>query len=76
MSRREVLPEGEDLFHLCSAKAIDRLVVIANHTEILLLTDQRSGQSELGRIGILVLIDQQVIISTTPPFSGLFILLE
>ncbi|MCF7846826.1 MAG: hypothetical protein K9M51_02095 [Candidatus Gracilibacteria bacterium] len=51
-----------------SAKSVNGLVVVADHTQIFVRIGQQSHQSVLSEIGILVLVDEQML----PPIAVFF----
>jgi hypothetical protein len=52
--------EVEDVAHLGAAPAVDALVVVADHADVLRLAGEVHEQVELGRVRVLVLVDHQV----------------
>ncbi len=49
--------EVQDIVQVGAAPPIDRLVVVAYHTEIAVSARQQMDEAVLGMVGILVLID-------------------
>lgn len=49
--------EVEDVFQLCSAPAVDGLVVVADDAEIFVGADEGFDEGELEAVGVLVLVD-------------------
>ena len=54
---REVPWEAQDAAQIRSAEAVDRLVRVADRDQIATVTGERPEQCDLGRIGVLVLVD-------------------
>ena len=66
MGEREIFFEREDLLDFCTPETIDRLIIVTHNTEVLAIIHQRTGKSVLGRIGVLIFVDQQIVISFLP----------
>ena len=58
---RKILLEAQDVVDLCTAPAIDRLVVIADTTDILPTLTEQSQPKILRNIGVLIFVDQHVL---------------
>jgi hypothetical protein len=59
--RREVQVEAEDVGDLGAAPAVDRLVVVADHAQVLARAGEPAHHLELGAVGVLILVDHQVL---------------
>ena len=55
------MAKSQDVFYLGRTPSTDRLIVIANDAEIAMPGCQRPDDPILGRIGILVFVDQHMI---------------
>ena len=55
-----LLLKGENIFDIGPAKAVDGLVVIPHHADILPAAGQQPGQEILEMVGILVLVNEDV----------------
>ena len=64
--------EGHDVAHVGAAPLVDRLVVIADHDEVgsAVRLGQQLDQSLLGRVDVLVLVDDQVPQALPSPARG------
>ena len=61
MMLRVVLLEVKDVLDLCTAERIDGLGVVADHTEILVELAQLLEYQILRKVGILILIDHDIV---------------
>ena len=52
--------EGEDIFNGGTPEAVDGLVVVTHHTDVLPAPGQKTGQQVLEVVGVLVLVDEDV----------------
>ncbi len=59
---REVAGEVEDAAHLRAAEPVDGLVGIADHGEVAAVTGELPEQGDLARIGVLVLVDEDMLV--------------
>ena len=59
--RRELRGEVQDVAHLGSPEAIDRLGIVANHGEAAAVRLQAKQDGGLQGVGVLVLVDQDVV---------------
>ena len=57
---REIVLEAQDVADLGAAPAVDRLVVVADAAQILVLLRQEPQPQILRDVGVLVLVDQQI----------------
>ena len=57
---REAAREVEDAAHVGAAEAVDRLVRIAHHGEVATVTGDGAQQRDLARVGVLVLVHEDV----------------
>ena len=57
---REHVLKSKDITDICSAETVDRLVVVPHHTKIPVFFRQKAYQPELGSIGILIFVHQNV----------------
>ena len=55
-----LLLKGEDVLDGGPPEAVDRLVVVAHHAEVLITPGQGGGQQVLEVVGVLVLVDEHV----------------
>jgi hypothetical protein len=60
LGARKVALEAQDVVDLGPAPAIDRLVVVADHADVLPLLGQQPQPQVLRDVGVLVLVDQDV----------------
>ena len=58
---RELLGEVEDAAHLGTAEAVDGLVGVADDDEVAAVAGERLEQPDLARVGVLVLVDEDVV---------------
>ena len=58
MGAGEVALEVQDVVDVGAAKAVDRLVVIADHAHVSLLAGEQLEQPVLGMVRVLVLVDE------------------
>ena len=58
VSIREVILELEDVADLGSAEAVDRLILVADHRQVPVLSGEQLQQPVLRVVGVLVLVDQ------------------
>src|SRR5512145_1499290 len=56
---REPLLELDDMFHICTPKGVDHLVVVANRKDVVLGQSNALQQEQLGLVQILELVYQQ-----------------
>ena len=52
--------EVEDAAHVGAAEAVDRLVRVAHHGEVAAVAGERAQQRDLARVGVLVLVHEDV----------------
>ena len=57
---REVTLEGENVAHVCASKAVDTLVIIADHRDVAMFRPEDLHQLVLRLVGVLVLVDEEV----------------
>ncbi|MNU35255.1 hypothetical protein D3C71_238520 [compost metagenome] len=71
---RIVVLEQHQVFRPRAAPGVDRLVVVANHGELVALADEHFYQQVLAGVGVLVFVDQQVTHLVLPLFEdvGMF----
>ena len=62
-SPRKLVGEFEDVAGISAAPAVNTLVVVADYTEILAVTGKQPHHFKLHEVGILILIDQQVLVT-------------
>ncbi len=55
---REVLLEVEDVADVRLAEAVDRLILVADHAQVVMRGGEQAKQPVLDRIGVLVLVDE------------------
>ncbi len=58
---RVVLFKLEDVAHGGASEAVDGLVVIAHHAEVVMLRDDEADDLKLHHVGILILVDHHVL---------------
>ena len=58
---RPIFPEAEDMLHLGPPPGVDRLIVVPHDTEVFVPFGQRLDDPILTEIGILILIDEDMI---------------
>jgi hypothetical protein len=58
---RVVALEVEDVAYVCPPPGVDRLVVVSHHAEVAAGAGEEACHLELGRVGVLVLVHQQVV---------------
>ena len=51
----------EDVANVCTAPAIDGLIVVTHHTEVAVLGGELTDPVVLNAVGVLILIDVQVL---------------
>ena len=61
----KILLEAQDVFDICAAPSVDRLVVIADAAQVAVGLGKQPEKKILDDVGVLVLVDQDV--SETPP---------
>ncbi len=61
---REIALEFQDVADLGAAPAVDRLIIVADAAQILVLLRQETQPQILRDIGVLVLVDQQIAEAT------------
>ena len=61
VSPGKVLFKIEDIARISAAPAIDRLIIITDHAEVVPLAGEPLHQGELGDVGILILINHDVL---------------
>jgi hypothetical protein len=61
------VPEVENSTHVGQAPGVDRLVVVADHEQVLLGQGQGPNQLELGGIHVLELVHREVAETSLPP---------
>ena len=61
-----VLLEIEDVADVRTAKAIDRLIVVADHRDVAVLRGEEVHEHVLGPVRVLVLVDQHVAEPVAP----------
>ena len=66
----------EDVGHLCAAPAIDGLVIISHTANIAMVSQQHTQPQVLCRVGVLILIHQNMFKLFLPQCGNLFIALE
>ena len=76
LQRREILLQQADVLGTGAAPGIDGLVVVADHGELLPHSAQQLDQLVLAGVGILVLVDQQVMDALAPLVQHLGLLTE
>src|SRR5699024_10769670 len=52
--------EIQDIFNGSAAETIDTLIVVADHTDILVLASQERRQQILQMVGVLILVNQDI----------------
>ena len=72
---REGLLELEDVADVCAAKAIDGLVAVADHGDVVVLLAEEQHDLVLGAVGVLVLVDKDVLEATLVVLEHLGLLL-
>ena len=65
-----VAVEPQDVGHLGAAPAVDRLVVVAHHAQVAVAGGQGLDDAVLAAVGVLVLVDQQVVEARRPRPRG------
>ena len=58
---RELFFKIKNIINIGTAEFINRLVIITDHTKVPVFPCQKADQTELDRIGILILIDHNVL---------------
>ena len=53
---REHLLELQNVLNVCASEFIDRLIVVANHADVVILLRQHTHEDELRGVGILIFI--------------------
>ena len=66
LQRREVLRQLRQIVERSAAPAVDRLVVVADDGERRAFADEQLDEPVLRRIGVLVLVDEQVAAALAP----------
>ena len=62
----EVATERENVLHVCTAPAVDGLIVVAHHADVLVLAPQQLDEAVLRVVGVLVLVHEHVIEAALP----------
>ena len=65
----KLLGEAEDVADVSAAPGVDALVVVADHAEVATLAGELFDDGELGRVGVLVFVDQEVAIGVAVAFE-------
>ncbi len=76
MQLRKILAELSEIFERRAAPAVDRLIVVADRRERRALAGQQFHQFVLARVGVLILVDQQIAQLVLPAVAHLLVLLE
>jgi len=71
LGRRIVALEVEDVAHLGAAPGVDGLVVVADDREVLLPAGEVAQQDVLRAVGVLVLVDEDVLEAVLRALEGL-----
>ncbi len=71
-----VLLEQHQVFWAGTTPGVDRLVIIADHGELVAHADQHLHQQVLAGVGVLVFVHQQVAHAVLPAFEHIGVLLE
>ena len=66
----------EDVLDGGPAEAVDALVVVAHHADVLFRPGEQADQPELGHAGVLVLVHQKVMVAVLVVVPGLLVLLQ
>ena len=63
LSFRIILFKVQDILHIGSPPAIDRLVSVSDHADILKARSQELDQLVLGMVGILILVHMDILVT-------------
>src|SRR5699024_2851287 len=66
----------EDVLDGGAPEAVDALVVVAHHADVLGRAGEQADQLELGHAGVLVLVHQEVMVPVLVVVPGLLVLLQ
>ena len=66
----------EDVFDGRAPEAVDALVVVAHHADVLFRSGQQADQLKLRHAGVLVLVHQQIAVAVLVVVPGLLVLLQ
>ena len=68
--------KGKDIFNRRTAEAVNTLVVITHHADILILIGKKRGKNILSMVCVLILIDHNITKLSLIKISYLFVILK
>ena len=75
-ARGIVLLEIENVADIGAAPAVDRLVFVAHHADVIVRCESRPHQLVLAAVGVLILVDHDVAQAAIPGVARVLVVIE